>query len=174
MNKYKKTKTGVINTMYGSQRGLSRKREHHLPRYTHQELKEWCFKQPIFHKLYRNWVKSGYYKMAKPSCDRLDNSKGYTFDNLRIVTFHENAAGGAYIIGKREKTLEHRRKLSVRHKGKSPLKNGAWSFMYKHCKKCKSKKRVHEARGLCSLCYQQERLANTLHKWLKCKIIQRR
>ena len=37
-----------------------------------------------------NWVNSGYKRDMKPSIDRLDNSRGYSFDNIRLVTFREN------------------------------------------------------------------------------------
>jgi hypothetical protein len=43
-----------------------------------------------FKVLYKNWVKSGYEKNFRPSVDRLDSTKGYSFDNIRLVTWKEN------------------------------------------------------------------------------------
>ena len=56
MNKYKKTKQGVVNAMYYAQRNMSKGRGHQPPNYTKEELTIWCFSQPIFHDLYNGWV----------------------------------------------------------------------------------------------------------------------
>lgn len=43
-----------------------------------------------FDALYLNWINSGYDKWKKPSCDRIDDYKGYSFDNIRLVTWQDN------------------------------------------------------------------------------------
>ena len=85
-----RTKQGIINTIYGAQRGNSKKRNYPLPDYTNKELSEWCFSQDKFHELYDTWVKSGYNRKLKPSCDRLNDYKPYTLDNIKLVSFQEN------------------------------------------------------------------------------------
>ncbi len=87
---YRRTKSGKITRIYRNQVDHSKGRGHALPSYTVEELREWCFAQPIFHELYDKWIASGYSKMQSPSCDRLDDYKPYTFDNLRLVTWQEN------------------------------------------------------------------------------------
>lgn len=89
-DKYKVSKRGVVAIIYGNQRDSSKKRNHPMPDYTFLELKDWVFSQSNFNMLYNNWVKSGYKKELKPSCDRLDNNKPYTFDNLQLITWNEN------------------------------------------------------------------------------------
>ncbi len=43
-----------------------------------------------FKKLYDNWVHSNWDIWLRPSVDRLDNAKGYSFDNIRLVTWLDN------------------------------------------------------------------------------------
>jgi len=86
----KRTKEGLVKRMYWSQRTNAKQRGHHLPFYTKQELKDWLYSQKIFHELYDNWKSSGFEKSLTPSCDRLDDYKSYTLDNLQVVTWIEN------------------------------------------------------------------------------------
>jgi len=88
-NSYDHTKKGVIRVIYKTQKANSKRRGHNPPEYTKEELKEWLYKHN-FKKLYDNWVKSGYQKKMKPSVDRLNDFKGYSFSNIRLVTDAEN------------------------------------------------------------------------------------
>ena len=85
-----RTKEGHIIQLYSSQRKASRLKNYDMPNYTSKELITWCLNQPVYHKLYDNWVKSGFDKKLSPSCDRLDDYKPYSFDNLQIVTWEQN------------------------------------------------------------------------------------
>ena len=91
---YAKTKEGVAAAIYNAQNWGSKKRGYDPPNYSLAELRIWIFSQPNFNKLYNKWVTSGYDKMLKPSCDRLDDYKSYTFNNLRLVTWWENRQKG--------------------------------------------------------------------------------
>jgi hypothetical protein len=86
----KRTKRGLINRIYAGQRSSSKTRNHPMPNYNSGELREWAMSQDVFHVLYDEWVKSGYESKQTPSCDRLDDYKPYTLDNLRITTWDEN------------------------------------------------------------------------------------
>lgn len=92
--KYQKTKEGIITIIHNSQRAASRKRGHRQPTYTIKELQKWCYSQPLFHELYDNWVKSKYDKWMKPSVDRIDDYKGYSLDNIQLMTWRENSNKG--------------------------------------------------------------------------------
>ena len=71
VHEYLLTKGGVVSMIYSTQKANSVKRNHPLPSYTRQELKEWLFSQSLFHELYDDWVSSGYKRNLKPSVDRV-------------------------------------------------------------------------------------------------------
>lgn len=57
------------------------------------EWTEWCKKtQKTFMSLWYNWVESGYKRKLAPSVDRIDNSKGYTPDNMQWITQSQNSS----------------------------------------------------------------------------------
>lgn len=91
---YNKTKNGITSRIYGHQRQNSIRRGNGPPEYTLEELRAWIYSQPIFHKLYKEWARSGYNKMLKPSCDREDDYQGYSLNRLRIMTWQENKDKG--------------------------------------------------------------------------------
>jgi len=92
-NAYVRTELGAITQMYALQRQRSKDRGHNMPTYTKEEFTTWLYKNG-YKTLYDNWVDSDYDKMVKPSADRLDDDLGYSFDNIRLVTWQENCNKG--------------------------------------------------------------------------------
>jgi hypothetical protein len=92
--KNKKTLKFVVSVMYQAQIANSIKRGHNPPEYTQDELYQWVKKQKNLEELMKNWKNSGYRKNFKPSCDRIDDYKGYSFDNIRLVTTEFNIKRG--------------------------------------------------------------------------------
>ena len=88
--KYKRTMRGLIGSMYSGQKSFSKKRNHNPPSYTFDEFYGWILSQQIFVTLYNEWIKSNYNKWLIPSCDRMDNSIGYSLNNIQLVTWREN------------------------------------------------------------------------------------
>ena len=87
---YAKTKTGLVRKMYNQQLKSSRKRGHPEPSYNCKELTKAILDMPLFNKLYKEWVSSGYDKDLIPSIDRDDNLLPYTEDNITLMTWGEN------------------------------------------------------------------------------------
>lgn len=89
MKKYRLTLRGRVNQILNSQRYGSKLRGHTPPTYSVQELEDWMVGKGYV-DLYDQWMLSGFSKELMPSTDRLDDSKGYSFDNMRLVTWQEN------------------------------------------------------------------------------------
>jgi hypothetical protein len=87
---YERTKKGLCYRLYYDQRNSSKKRGHAYPKYSKEELFEWISSQQNFKELYSNWEASGYTSDLRPSCDRLNSTIGYSFDNIELVTWKEN------------------------------------------------------------------------------------
>lgn len=87
---FTRTINGLVCQMYRCNIKNSQRRGHIPPKYSKKELFEWVINQPHFVALYENWKESGYKKDLIPSIDRLDDFKGYSFDNIRLVTWKDN------------------------------------------------------------------------------------
>ena len=87
--RYYKTLSGLITHIYNAERRASKDRHHPKPAYTKKELTEWLHNQGIL-LYYENWKNSGYQKDLRPSVDRINSTKPYTLNNIRLVTWKEN------------------------------------------------------------------------------------
>lgn len=86
---YDRTEKGVIRVIYKTQKRHSKLRGHGELPYTKKELASWMYDSG-FKNLYDSWVDSGYRKDKKPSVDRKDDFKGYSFDNIQLGTWLDN------------------------------------------------------------------------------------
>jgi len=87
---FERTKKGMVKRILYSQKCSSKTRGHPMPTYTLEELRTWFRCNPLANALYDAWRLSGYRKGLKPSIDRLDDSKGYSMDNIQLMTWREN------------------------------------------------------------------------------------
>ncbi len=87
---YDRTEKGAIRVIYKTQKASSKRRCMNMPNYTKKELSDWLYKNN-FLELYNQWVISDFKKEMKPSIDRLDDFMPYSFDNIRLVTWADNA-----------------------------------------------------------------------------------
>lgn len=92
---YIKTYFGKLHKMYSNAQqrilGQDKKRLWYkgLPICSREEFYRFA-EQSAYKQLYEAWVKSDYCLRLTPTIDRLDNEKGYTLDNIEIVTHSEN------------------------------------------------------------------------------------
>ena len=94
LRKWKRTKKGLTSVLHSMQRNNGSRSRHGMPKYSVQELREWCYAQPKFHMLHEKWFKSGYLKSMRPSIDRINTLDGYVFENIQLMTWGENEAKG--------------------------------------------------------------------------------
>ena len=83
----------ISSRIYSQQRSSSRIRGHAEPTYSLSELRTWLNDQPRYQSLRLiHEIKSryGHDKLSSPSIDRIDDSRGYSFDNIQLVTWGEN------------------------------------------------------------------------------------
>ena len=86
---YDLTEKGVVRVIYKTQVKNNRGRGFGLMPYSKKELAAWLYKNG-FKDLYDKWVSCGYKKDSKPSVDRIDDLIGYSFKNIKLVTWLEN------------------------------------------------------------------------------------
>jgi hypothetical protein len=79
----------VIRVIYKAQQRHNRLRGHGPMPYSKEELSLWLYDNG-FKNLYDKWVKSDYKKDEKPSVDRVNDHKGYSFDNISLGTWFDN------------------------------------------------------------------------------------
>ena len=89
-----KTVDGVVSRIYSSQKSASIRRGYVLPDYSKNQLKKWLLGQSKFYSLYVSWTDSGHDKSLSVSCDRLDDYKPYTLQNIQLMTWGENNEKG--------------------------------------------------------------------------------
>lgn len=90
LKRFIRSKHGVINQMYSSSISRTKKKGFTPVSFTKEELEKWVYSNKEFHTLYDEWVLEDYPTALKPSLDRLDDYKGYSLDNIRIVTANTN------------------------------------------------------------------------------------
>ena len=86
---YWRTPYGRISYIRNQQKTSSVARGHAPPSYTQNQLYDWAVGQGLFN-LVATWENSGWLQELAPSIDRLDVTKGYSFDNIRLVTWKDN------------------------------------------------------------------------------------
>ena len=101
---YKRSRKGLTTKIYAHQRSHSKSRGHDMPTYTNSELYDWLISQSNFEELYTKWVASGYEQYIQPSINRLEDSKGYSFDNIELITWGANMSKGHAVNNKVNRT----------------------------------------------------------------------
>ncbi len=80
----------LTSKLYTTQRKSCKERSHEKPEYTLNEFREWIKNNDNFYKILEQWVSSGFKLTMKPTVDRINPFKTYSFSNIRVITVGEN------------------------------------------------------------------------------------
>lgn len=86
---YWRTPDGRISQIFAVQNVNSKQRGHPKPTYTREELTAWAYSNGLL-ELWEIWHNTGFPKESTPSIDRKNPYKGYSLDNIRLVTWETN------------------------------------------------------------------------------------
>ena len=99
---YEKTPKGFLMRLYRNMKSRVEGVQHlkqHLYKdkelFDKESFYEWAETHPKFHDLYNEYIEANYNRKLAPSVDRVDSTKGYSFDNVEWVTMSENSKRGA-------------------------------------------------------------------------------
>ena len=101
-NNWRRTKRGKLSNIYDNimkrVRGYSNRPWLYAGlevEFSRLEFIEYYMNDEEYNDAYRTWVDTGYEIRYAPSPDRLDNTLGYSFDNIEFVPFYINCRRGA-------------------------------------------------------------------------------
>lgn len=89
---WKNTWKGLTLDLYGKMWGRSERKGFGELSFSMQEFRVWF--EDVGCLAYNTWVMSSWKKGMRPSVDRLDCLKGYSFDNMQVITAKENRTKG--------------------------------------------------------------------------------
>lgn len=92
--RYRLTPKGVLTNIYHKMIERSTKKNINPPDYSLREFHEMFLNHSEFNRIYTNWIACGCQYYDKPSIDRKNPDKGYTRDNIQIMTWRENRIKG--------------------------------------------------------------------------------
>lgn len=100
--KYERTKPGKLMRIYRNMKsrieGVQWHKAHlyrDMALIGKQHFYIWANASKDFHRLFDEWVESGYQRKLAPSVDRKDSDRGYEIGNMEWVTHSENSRRGA-------------------------------------------------------------------------------
>jgi len=91
---YVKTFKGFTCRLYSTQRGNSKRYKRPPPNYSLSEFRDWLLHSTDFLKLFDKWKKSNHETDLKPTVDRINPEKPYTFYNIQVLTHAQNSKKG--------------------------------------------------------------------------------
>lgn len=108
--RYRKTKKGVLTNLYHKMKSRNIDKGYGELDFSLREFHEFSISKDDFIVLYNAWVGTNFDKRFKPSIDRIDPFKGYTFDNMQWLFWKDNYYKGI------SETSEKKRKPILMYK----------------------------------------------------------
>lgn len=119
--KHRRESKGIIwwiNRTYGQIRKRSKEITGNLPGYSNQEFRDWIFlnkyRRNRLMKFYRSWIINNFDTKLVPSIDRINDYKGYSFENIRITVWKINNLRGKLSIKTKEGIKRSGEKSTIR------------------------------------------------------------
>ena len=91
---YRHSPKGVLTNIYCKMKERSNLKSIQCPDYSLKEFHEMFLNNHSFLNIFKFWELRGYQYYDKPSIDRRDPDKGYTKDNIQIMTWGDNRRKG--------------------------------------------------------------------------------
>lgn len=104
--KFRHTEKGLLTNLYQKLKSRNIKNGYGELDFSLDDFKKWSDETENFHRLFRIWCFDDYNKKSKPSVDRINPKKGYTFENMQWLSWSENYYKGiAEVSNKKEKPI---------------------------------------------------------------------
>ena len=87
---WRRSKKGLSYRIFLEQEKSSKKRGHPPPSYSLSELRAWFATNLDFDIMYTVWVSSNFDPLLRPTCDRYNNFRPYSFSNICVKTLANN------------------------------------------------------------------------------------
>jgi hypothetical protein len=84
------SKEDLLKQIYKLQKRNSKKRGHPPPKYSYGDFRDWALQDRDFLTLYNDWEAAEFEPDLRPSCDRIMDNHGYSFENIQWMTFRDN------------------------------------------------------------------------------------
>ena len=83
-------------TTYNGMRNRNKAKSFGELKFSCEQFEKWVLDNysEKFYLMFEKYVNSGFDKYEKPSIDRIDDYKGYTFDNMQLLNWRENNEKG--------------------------------------------------------------------------------
>ena len=82
---YVKTAEGLAAQLANQTKASSKRRGYITPNWNTKDFRAWLSNNTSYNTLYENWMSASYVTLFKPTIQRIDTTKGFSLDNMKIV-----------------------------------------------------------------------------------------
>lgn len=100
---YRHKPKGMLTNLYHKMNQRNIKNGYGRLSFTLNDFRSWAYTSEEFLYLFDVWVQSGYSKKFKPSVDRKNPYKGYTFNNMQWMFWYNNYQKGIHEVSEKKR-----------------------------------------------------------------------